>query len=188
MDLSLKPSFTRAEKLILRISERKDFFLEKFPQSSRTPRSAPDFARQHSSQRSLTESASDERLGVRQRTASNASTASSISSTGNPIWMNTRHDRTPTANTSPEIHQKQWSRVEENNRGVSTPDPTSSDESQARLLPAVRDTHYFETSISYKNIPLPIRVPLYSFPEEIGEVCDPSIYISTQTHLNPSTR
>uniref|UniRef100_V5EJP1 UDENN domain-containing protein n=1 Tax=Kalmanozyma brasiliensis (strain GHG001) TaxID=1365824 RepID=V5EJP1_KALBG len=32
-----------------------------------------------------------------------------------------------------------------------------------------RDTHFFDTVLTYRNVPLPIRVPLTTFPEEVGE-------------------
>lgn len=35
---------------------------------------------------------------------------------------------------------------------------------------APRDTHYFDTSVSYNDLQLPIRLPLDTFPDEIGEV------------------
>lgn len=45
----------------------------------------------------------------------------------------------------------------------------SSDES-SRNIPAIKDTHFYETAITYRSYTLPIRVPLYTFEEEVGEV------------------
>jgi hypothetical protein len=33
-----------------------------------------------------------------------------------------------------------------------------------------KDTHYFHTLIDYKGHQLPIKMPLYTFPEEVGDV------------------
>lgn len=32
-----------------------------------------------------------------------------------------------------------------------------------------RDTHFFDTVLTYRSVPLPIRVPMTTFPEEVGE-------------------
>jgi hypothetical protein len=36
----------------------------------------------------------------------------------------------------------------------------------------IKDTHFFPTTIAYKGHQLPIRVPLSTFPEEVGDVWD----------------
>lgn len=38
-----------------------------------------------------------------------------------------------------------------------------------RKLPH-RDTHFYETTINYANIPIPIKVPVSAFAEEVGDV------------------
>ena len=38
-----------------------------------------------------------------------------------------------------------------------------------RKLPH-RDTHFYETNISYANIPIPVKIPVAAFAEEVGDV------------------
>jgi len=35
----------------------------------------------------------------------------------------------------------------------------------------VKDTHFYQTTVNYCDYPLPIKVPLTTFPEEVGDVC-----------------
>lgn len=63
----------------------------------------------------------------------------------------------------------------------------------------VRDTHFFETHVSYNGHNLPIRVPLSTFPEEVGDVsrlnsplsspanrsCSPHLYNSSKPSRLP---
>ena len=39
-------------------------------------------------------------------------------------------------------------------------------------LHGIKDTHFFPTTIAYKGHQLPIKMPLSTFPEEVGEVRD----------------
>jgi len=50
----------------------------------------------------------------------------------------------------------------------------------------VRDTHFFETSISYKEYTLPIKMPVFTFPEEVGDVCF-FLYVNCLMHLLTSS-
>jgi len=36
----------------------------------------------------------------------------------------------------------------------------------------VKDTHFYHTTVAYKDHQLPIKMPLSTFPEEVGDVCD----------------
>jgi hypothetical protein len=38
----------------------------------------------------------------------------------------------------------------------------------------VKDTHFYHTTVTYRDHPLPIKMPLATFPEEVGDVCRPT--------------
>lgn len=40
-----------------------------------------------------------------------------------------------------------------------------------------RDTHFYETSVKYANIPLPIKIPVSAFAEEVGDVSPGPHYV-----------
>jgi hypothetical protein len=46
--------------------------------------------------------------------------------------------------------------------------PPSAGTSDLRL--GTKDTHYYHTTIAYKGHQLPIKMPLYTFPQEVGDV------------------
>ncbi|KZS96252.1 spindle pole body interacting protein [Sistotremastrum niveocremeum HHB9708] len=176
MDLSRAPQLSRSEKLIMRVSERKDVFIEKFA----TPRLGSNVdLRAISSQSSLNhESGSEEALAVRSRTTSMTSSASESSTSGDggsAVWMGEDHRRPDIRDLrrgrSPELPPKRTPGVNgwRESRFFTHKERPSSNDSHARHIPPIKDTHYYETSISFKNITLPIRLPLFTFDDEIGE-------------------
>jgi hypothetical protein len=158
MDLSLVPIMSRDEKRIMRVSDRKDVFLEKF-QSQREALALRYGAGKHPLP-SGDDSDSEARFGGRSRTRTISSTSS-----GSSASLSVRRQDPPT------IYDKMDPRIAgEITRKSKRSTGTSSDES-ARNIPSIKDTHYYETSITYKALTLPIRVPLFTFEEEVGEVC-----------------
>jgi hypothetical protein len=204
LDLSAMPRFTRDEKLILRASERRDLFEERFKDSPplRTTSglrqltnlideadSRREESRSRSGSTSTTQSSYEESLAAK---AVNSSTfGSSVggrstphlphkpslaslrpSSNGSGILK-----RRPSAAAQIQLQQAggldgshmslpnnaMWKR--QNGSGVAV-------SSMAALGNGkVKDTHYWDTSVSYGKIQdLPIRIPTDVFDEEVGEV------------------
>jgi hypothetical protein len=240
MDLSAAPTLTRSEKLVMRSSERKDIFAEKFvgpkdPQLNITGWNAnPGPSKPKSLHRptNSTESYSSFEEGImmrnkeRERTNDStrecdleplrgrerAGTESSISvmppqqqnSNRNPpsptdssftlggsaVWVGdesgleiavgvangppssaasvgsstlvTPRGRRSTDASSSSSHGR------EHNHGT-TATMTTSHDPQFRSSMA-KDTHFYHTSIAYKEHQLPIMMPLSTFPEEVGDV------------------
>lgn len=48
----------------------------------------------------------------------------------------------------------------------------------------VKDTHFHHTTVTYRDHPLPIKMPLATFPEEVGDVCRcvSALYFLTEPH------
>ncbi|KAF8586594.1 spindle pole body interacting protein [Ramaria rubella] len=170
MDITLAPTLSRYEKLIMRASERKDVFAEKFVSRSTEGGSAEDDttsngAAPHSThsqptiapvQRVRTDSLRSIDSG-RSNTDSNASAGSSA------VWVGgdavNDHQEIPRPRTS--LDDGSYG------NGFSTTSTDSHSHPQ-RIGPSL-DTHFFETTIMYKKTKLNIRLPLSTFPEEVGD-------------------
>jgi hypothetical protein len=160
MDLSLMPTMSRDERRIMRVSERKDVFIEKF--AALREAFAARYNAAHPNHQSGEDSDSDAHFSNRSR-ARTISSTSSNSSRSQSISRQT-----------PGLYDKVDGRFNDNKRGASEKSKrsttgTSSDES-ARNIPFIKDTHYYDTAITYRSLTLPIRVPLFTFDEEVGEV------------------
>ncbi len=166
LDLSAAPSFSRAEKLVLRGSDRRDLFEERFVAAPRTDTEAPGLA-----------SAIP---------ADTVETARSSPTATNPVDApRHRKDSTSTIASETRSLRKKLSAASLRQplgarRGSSATSINGTAIGQDRRsnpypsspLPATsrpRDTHFFDTVLTYSNVPLPIRVPLTTFPEEVGE-------------------
>lgn len=187
----MAPVLTRNEKLIMRVSERKDVFAEKFMEY----RPASSNSNRRTTATETLDSASNSGGGVagsgidvpRPRTDSLSSQVSepesSFSLGGNPVWVGddtiAEVNPTPSMNghyisngqttgrRSEEIGSESSHGIQRSRNDSSTLIATYS-ETQHR--PTVKDTHFFQTAIRYKDYSLPIRVPLSTFPEEVGDV------------------
>ncbi|KIJ32139.1 hypothetical protein M422DRAFT_783555 [Sphaerobolus stellatus SS14] len=176
MDISLAPSLSRYEKLIMRNSERRDVFVEKFirpfavPVETNNSNSHLDdestLVRGSSiSMRSRSISAvsdtptrvrTDSLSSVISKTESGESTSSSV------IWVG---EGTPRARTS--LDDSSVGSGSHHN-GVSAALSTDS-HSHTPRIGASFDTHFFDTTIMYKKTKLNIKLPLSTFPEEVGD-------------------
>ena len=196
MNISTAPTLTRYEKLIMRASERKDIFAEKF--SAHAPALPPKLA--HKTTGSNGSHLSEDGVlvsSIRARSTTAASdptrpsspSDSSFSLGGSAVWVNddsvmmdgpvgvaigagpgsvggasmsgssvlTSRGRRSTDASSNSSHAHSGGAI-----------PTSSD---PHLRSGIsKDTHFFQTSIAYKGHTLPIKLPLATFPEEVGEV------------------
>lgn len=198
MDISAAPALTRFEKLIMRASERKVIFAEKF--STQAPPLPPKSAHKTTSSNGSQSSEDGVLIGsTRARSTTTASdpipthpstpSDSSFSLGGSAVWVNddsvlidgqvgvaigagpgsvggasmsgssllTSRGRRSTDASSSSSHAHSGGAI-----------PTSSD---PQLRSGIsKDTHFFQTSIAYKGHTLPIKLPLATFPEEVGEV------------------
>lgn len=143
IDLALAPSLSLDERMVLRCSERRDLFEEKFindENSSFPPSSAKALAARDSAGANIQEDRPNH-LGV------------------------------PGGDTD----QQSRSRVASDNSNASVAGEARSSSGKPAISTGpksktLRDTHYFETSVYYNDLSLPIRVPLYTFPSEVGDV------------------
>ncbi|KAI0703720.1 spindle pole body interacting protein [Cytidiella melzeri] len=219
MDISMTPTLSPFEKLIMRTSERKDVFLEKFEELSRPAGTEPaTHIPTHKAEDSMSSQSSfEEGILMRVQAKSKdrepeknpaASAASLPSSTqyspsdasfsldGSAVWVESGPDQSAS--------QSATSTLVGNNRSASmrgrkSTDASSSSSSHnhgrreemggipatsAATGPLVKDTHFFPATIEYNDHQLPIRLPMYTFEEEVG---DYSLIQLVQTFSTPST-
>lgn len=196
MNISAAPALTRSEKLIMRASERKDIFAEKFathmaPLPPKAAHKTTGSNGSHSSEDGVLISArarSTTTASDPNPTHSSSPSDSSFSLGGSAVWVNddsvlidgqvgvaigagpgsvggvslsgssvlTSRGRRSTDASSNSSHAYSGGAI-----------PTSSD---PHLRSGIsKDTHFFQTSIAYKGHTLPIKLPLATFPEEVGE-------------------
>ncbi|TDL18713.1 spindle pole body interacting protein [Rickenella mellea] len=174
MDISAAPTLTRCEKLIMRTSERKDVFAEKFAER-RIPMDIRQTLIQHSNEsRSSIEGKSRSRTDS--LTSQHSASEASFSLGGSAVWVGDEsglengrereHHSPPRGRISTDASSASSHGVN-GRREESTATATSYTEAQLRSV--VKDTHFYQTSIAYKGHTLPIRMPLSTFPEEVGD-------------------
>jgi hypothetical protein len=172
MDITGAPILTQYEKMVMRTSERKDVFVEKFHHHS--PDHENPALRRASQHTNGIAAASN---NTRQRTNSSASVHSDADTSftlgGSAVWVSdessTDHS-TITSQTSRPRRSTDASAtsVSTNSTYGKREDSSSSSDPHIRLY--IKDTHYYHTNITYKGHNLPIKMPLFTFPEEVGEV------------------
>jgi hypothetical protein len=206
MDISMAPTLSRFEKLIMRTSERKDVFLEKFEGLSRPSGSEPSTHNPtHKTEGSIGSQSSFEE-GILMRAPAKgrerepdknpaALSASSLPSTtqyspsdasfsldGSAVWVESGQDQSMSQAGS------NTSNTAVGGRSTSIPGRKSTDASSsssshnhgrreelggiptAAIPPLLKDTHFFPATIEYNDHQLPIRLPMSTFQEEVGDV------------------
>ncbi|PCH35230.1 spindle pole body interacting protein [Wolfiporia cocos MD-104 SS10] len=213
MDISMAPVLSQHEKLIMRTSERKDIFLEKFdeylqassdaaPAHHVPPGTATRKAHRTSasvgSQSSLEESGG-ERDSDRARDRSESLRADSLraaaaarnqyspseasfSMDGSTVWVGSEGGGDQASGTTAVGNGTSY-------RGRPSTDASSSSHTPAPAPAAVamsimKDSHYFPAMVDFNDHHLPIKIPLATFPEEVG---DYSLIQIVQTFSNPNT-
>jgi hypothetical protein len=226
MDISGAPVLTRHEKLVMRCSERKDVFLEKF----RMPESVPSSvtaANQpsrfgHGRDGSYDSKLSfEEGLIVRTReskdrddnssfiidggappsTSSHSSggqpqtqtatpsqganpgqyspSDSSFSLGGSAVWVGEDGGGDHTMNGKEKEPMKIPPSISRSRKSTDASSTSSSNAHGSGVIPhltlgdplhGIKDTRFFPTQIVYKGHQLPIKMPLSTFPEEVGDV------------------
>jgi hypothetical protein len=225
MDISAAPTLTRNEKIVMRCSERKDIFAEKFshPRPSGDAHLSVPASGKHSKQMHRTTnsggSSSSFEEGIlikkrgseanrdtrewerpRERKASGPQSTSpprygspsesSFSLGGNPVWVGNESGLDDAALSIGDGSGSSAASVGGStvvtSRGRKSTDASSTTSSQQgqgygqAILSAttpsyhnslgVKDTHFYHTTLAYKGHQLPIKLPLYTFPEEVGDV------------------
>ncbi|KAI6040901.1 docking domain of Afi1 for Arf3 in vesicle trafficking-domain-containing protein [Pisolithus marmoratus] len=196
MDISTAPVLTRFEKLIMRASERKDIFSEKFapskvPDMAVTPLNGSQGTRTNNQHKTTSSSSSHSirsSLPQQQHHPSSPSD-SSFSLGGSAVWVNDDSvildsqvglaigggpgSVASGSGTLASRGRRSTDASSSSSSGIGTEQthgaaiPTASD-SQLRSGIS-KDTHFFQTSIIYKEHQLPIKLPLATFPEEVGD-------------------
>jgi len=226
MDISGAPILTRHEKLIMRCSERKDVFAEKFRPPESVPSTAtianPPPSKFRHSRNGSAESklsiddgvlgrAKDSRDkddsasfiidggappstsshgsgGPQTGTPSQGSTLgqsspsdSSFSLGGSAVWVGEDGGGDHTMNGKDKEPMRIPPSISRNRKSVDASSTSSSNAHGSSTIPhltfgdalnGIKDTHFFPTTIAYKGHQLPIKMPLSTFPEEVGDVWD----------------
>lgn len=141
IDTSLAPSLSLDERMVLRCSERRDLFEEKFVDE---PLTSPAATLSPTTRDNAAIHGKEDRPGH----------------LGVPGGEGDLQPRTRVASDNSTASAPGMTRVNSNRTAV----PNSAKNK------SLRDTHYFETSVFYNDLSLPIRLPLYTFPHEVGDV------------------
>ncbi|KAI0044953.1 spindle pole body interacting protein [Auriscalpium vulgare] len=224
MDLSPAPILTRAEKLVMRTSERKDVFAEKFtsPHATPDPVQRPSRVRithrptpsggSHSSfdegimlrtgererERSVAEAHARASVSTHQSNGQHSPSESSFSLGGSAVWVGDEsgllEHAAPPAGVSSSVGSNGSATTASRGRRSTDASSVSSHGQHGRpqtrygssdphlRTNIVKDTHFFHTTIDYKGHQLPIKMPISTFPEEVG---DYSLIQLIQTFSNP---
>ncbi|KAF9258849.1 mesa protein [Marasmius fiardii PR-910] len=223
MDLSGAPILSRHEKMVMRLSERKDIFSEKFMQQKHTRPPSWNAAGQHRSNASVESNftfeenllrnknddrtigrsagASEQWDAVARSTRDRADTDSSVASSstsppsdssftlgGSAVWvgdesgldlvnatsgMDVGDANSVTSASGTMVGSNRPRRSTDGSSGSShlipkIPNKASAYEAQFRSG-LTKDTHFFHTTVEYKEYKLPIKMPLSTFSEEVGD-------------------
>ncbi|TFK49059.1 spindle pole body interacting protein [Heliocybe sulcata] len=206
MDVSGAPTLSRYEKLVMRTSERKDVFSEKFVSQREGATPVPTAKAQHHQTPSWDSHSSFEdglmtarNHGDSEFAKDGEQSAQDLSMTSNTRGQQGQHSPTDTSFGSAvwvgdesgleDVPQSigmtmantTYAGSKSSIRGRSSTDASSSSSHvYAYGIPTtgasnflstgmVKDTHFFQTSIAYKGHTLPIKMPLSTFPEEVGD-------------------
>jgi hypothetical protein len=204
MDLSAAPILTRSEKIIMRNSERKDVFIEKFtslrssehlkgrvvhrPVNSNGSHSSFDegiMIRTKDGAEARGRTGSETSVRVPSTTHHNGthqhspSEASSFTLGGSAVWVGEEGTLVDQGSTNGSygshgslVATKGGRRSTDNSssssHGPHSRPPINAGTSDPRL--GTKDTHFYHTTIDYKGHQLPIKMPLSTFPQEVGDV------------------
>lgn len=228
MDISGAPLLTRHEKLIMRCSERKDVFAEKFRHPESAPLTATMANQQllskfgHGRDGSLESKLSFEEGvlakkreskdrddnssfiidgGAPPSTSSHGSGSQSRPQTGTPsqgstlgqsspsdssfslggsaVWVGDDGGGDHTMNGKDKEPMRIPPSISRHRKSIDASSTSSSNAHGNGIIPhlalgdplhGIKDTHFFPTTIAYKGHQLPIKMPLSTFPEEVGDV------------------
>jgi hypothetical protein len=156
MDLSLVPWLTRHEKLVMRFSERKDIFAEKFPPI--VPRDA-QLCNACGSSHGTTSTCD------RPPSTSRGSISSFEDGfLGDETDSESRRKSQDASSASSHLYGK------DTGQQVHATLPGYCDNHAHFRTAITKDTHFYHTIVAYRDHHLPIKLPLSTFPEEVGDV------------------
>ncbi|KAG6899835.1 hypothetical protein C0993_006353 [Termitomyces sp. T159_Od127] len=246
MDLSGAPLLTRQEKIVMRASERKDIFSEKFAAREQNgnvsnSRSGGKSILQHKSTNSGESYSSFEgELFSRQRQEENRSherelhtspdnmdlttavsasaqlgtnpdspSDTSFSLGGSAVWVGEESGLDLAAGKDTGDSLSVFSLGNSNTIAASSRKRRSTDASSLSSLTQAKDmmtrttgppippyldshsraglakdTHFYHTTVAYKDHPIPIKMPLFTFPEEVGDYSLITLFKEFSSHQN----
>lgn len=172
------PRLSQAERLILRYSERNDLFKEKFPAVISGMVEAGEVLAPVGDERTL---ATEYAFAPTSKTTAdivlpNSSTKRSIKGTldrfsNAGVRRMRKSSRSSMRDMSDPVAGRGLSPIDPPPPQITSGSGHSSIKSRGSTQGApVRDTHFFETIALYNGSTIPIRIPLASSPEEVGEV------------------
>lgn len=177
MDISLAPSYTRHEKFILRTSDRRDLFVEKFARRPSREASRPESRNtghhsDDSAKRKLGGSTSSELVTEQPNNHARSASAASVPSSEPSMDSTVVGEEPPRQSIDngkplPSRPHEPPGKQDGYLNGLST---ESLPERRSFTKPVHRDTRVFETQVKYGELNLPIKLPLTTFSEEIGDV------------------
>lgn len=198
MDISGAPILTRHEKLVMRTSERKDVFLEKFTSDKGPPDTGNSLTAKpsHTTDNSIGSRTSfEDNIFARAKekesvdsppvapqqyaTGQSSPSEASFSLGGSAVWVGDDSSADHTMNGSRESERRSMSTTRNRKSIDGSSTSSSGPPSQGIGIPhvsageafhGIKDTHFFPTTIAYKGHQLPIKMPLSTFPEEVGDV------------------
>ncbi|KAK4048369.1 hypothetical protein OIO90_005839 [Microbotryomycetes sp. JL221] len=208
MDTSLMPDLSLDERAVLRASDRKDLFEHKFANSSnveaggdgsKTTTTTSHTLKSQASASTLGQSAEDAAevlspIGERSNSyeslssmASNSKDLNSSTNSFNEDTMSSKYKSRPgTISSFDDSHFRMPSLSNvSDSRGAGS----FSQAGSTSTIKRPRDTHVFDTKAVFRGMTIPIRIPLATFPEDIGEasvscpVQYPSLALETDSAL-----
>ena len=173
IDFTMTPEMSLDERLVLRQSERKDLFEEKFfsaeewGNSSRLGGLGNESIR-HSEKRSISPLAPS----YHQAGEPASSVESLASQRMRNLNLSSGVDSSNRTRAAADIYPNNgFSSASQSVTGATSMQRRGSSFSAYTVRSkGLRDTHYYDTSVIYNGLTLPIRLPLGTFPEEVGDV------------------
>ncbi|WRT67755.1 uncharacterized protein IL334_004727 [Kwoniella shivajii] len=169
------PRLTRYERILLRCSERKDLFEEKFgviEVNTGTQEVFQDLPSEYGQRYVSTSSEGSETLkdSVNGRSGSGGPNSTSTSTT----TSTSGHRKTLSSSSGVRMVRKGSASSSQfylatppSKEGRSTPEVGYGESTKRIGVP--RDTHFFETEARFKKITVPIRIPMTVFDEDVGD-------------------
>lgn len=193
MDIAHAPRLSRDEKLVMRVSERKDVFVEKFhiPDGGWTGGSGPGAGSKRPSQENTalhhgveggSSTSFDASAGSRARSRTDSVNSRDNTSVSSSWTGEDRESDSGLVGGQPHSHQSQSQMLTQTQQGWRSTETTSVSShgmhNNGTAIPAIldpysrgpKDTHFYSTSVVYRGHTLPIKMPLSTFPEEVGDV------------------
>jgi hypothetical protein len=169
MDLSLLPWLSDDERLILRASERKELFEEKFPTFS-PPVSVDHSSTSEQEMSPSTGVATLYPLSMSENSHHHDPNSTEDLSLANDYSADSRSIASSTRSTNSRKDSAGSLSLDDTLTQPNRPGMSRAASSMGGSARRPRDTHYYETKILFDRVNLPIRVPVATFPEEVGDV------------------